>query len=177
MPDHSDAFIPFDLSLKILLWSQLGSCIHSHFHFLIAVESADSNCDCDSYQSVPPIMSHPNASILYKDSQCNHLHHYRSTTSFELCSIFCRTALLLSHNLILLSTGCELNGEMCGPYDWIMLWPLVQSQVSNVIAIAHQLNPRIVSDSCTICCMLPVLQLLPPLTKSYRAFLTEPAAQ
>jgi len=112
MPDHSDAFVPFDLSLKIPLWSKLGSCIHSHFHFLIAVESANSNCDCDSHQSVPPIMPHPNASILYKCRQCNH-HHYKSTTSFELCSIFCRTALLVSHNLILLSTGCDLNGETC----------------------------------------------------------------
>jgi len=71
MPDHSDAFVPFDLSLKIPLWSKLGSCIHSHFHFLIAVESANSNCDCDSHQSVPPIMPHPNASILYKGRQCN----------------------------------------------------------------------------------------------------------
>jgi hypothetical protein len=175
MPDHSDAFNPFDLSLKIPLWSKLGSCIHSHFHFLIAVELANSNCDCDSHQSVPPIMPHPNASILYKDSQCNHHHHYRSTNFFEFCSIFCHTTLLLSHNLILLWTGCELNGEMCDPFNWIKLWPSVQGQVSNVIAIAHQLIPWI-SDSCIICCMLPVLQLLPPLTKGYRAFLTEHAA-
>jgi len=73
MPDHSDAFVPFDLSVKIPLWSKLGSCIHSHFHFLTAVELANSIVT-DSHQSFPPIIPHPIASILYKDSHCNHHH-------------------------------------------------------------------------------------------------------
>jgi hypothetical protein len=119
VPDHSDAFIPFEFknSTEVqigLLYSQpfMNSC----FHFPIAVESANSNCDCDSHQPVPPIMPHPNASLLYGDSQCNHYHH-SSTTSSELCTIFCCTALLWSRNRILLSTGCELKGETCGPFD------------------------------------------------------------
>ena len=112
-------------------------------------------------------MPHPGASVTYWDSQCSY--HHGSTTSLELCTIFCCIALLLSHNLILLSTGYELNGEMCGLYEWIMRWPSVQGQVSNVIAIAHKLIPWIVSDCCTICCMLPVLQLLFTLTQELQS--------
>jgi type IV secretory pathway protease TraF len=56
MPDHSDAFSPFDLGLKIPLWSKLGCFIHSHFHFLIAVDLANSNYDCDYHQPVPAII-------------------------------------------------------------------------------------------------------------------------
>ena len=134
MPDHSDAFVPFDLSVKIPLWSKLGSCIHSHFHFLTAVELANSIVT-DSHQSFPPIIPHPLQSS-------SHHHHYRSTTSFELCSIFCHTALLLSHNLILLSTGCELNGETCGPFDWNTLWPVVRAKFPMSLPLHINLFPE-----------------------------------
>ena len=67
--------------------------MNSHFHFLIAVESADSNCDCDSHKSVPPFMLHSNPSFIYWDNWCNHYH--RSTTIFELCTIICHTALII----------------------------------------------------------------------------------
>jgi hypothetical protein len=174
MPDHSDAIIPFDLSLKIPLWSKLGSCIHSHFHFLNAVESANSNCECGSHQPVPPIMLHPNASFLYRDSQCNHHKKYSLLWTVHHFLLHCTPIKPHPYTSI---NRLWIKGETCVPFNWITLWPSAQSQVSSVIAIAHQLIPWIVSDSCTICCMLPVLQLLPPLTKSFRAFLTEHAAQ
>lgn len=118
MPDHSDAFIPFDLSLKTPLWSKLGSCIHSYFHFLIAVELANSNCDCDSHQSLPPIMLHPKASILYKDSQCNnhhyhHHHHYRSTPLLSSAAFFAAPHSYTSINRLWFK-----RGNMCGPFNF-----------------------------------------------------------
>ena len=77
-------------------------------------------------------------------------------------------ALSVHHHQTPALTGSEIQGWKCFPYiNCITPQSFLHDRVSTIITTAHKIIPQIawLTGCCTICCMLPLSQSVPPTTK------------